>query len=442
MSVAARAVPRALFIGLIFVAFAGLLIFASFARTGGDGTVPGPYGDTQDYDGIAFQILKGRGFGIDYTDAEWRKPYELHNDEGDYVELLARHTPFQYSTYRPPLLPYTLAAVYHVFGRNFLVWRIIEALLVALAVALVCDVAWRTFGSGVALIAAGIMFISQTYVRYVAVEALMTEPLAMAAAAVLLWTLVRFCETRRTGFAIAAGVAFALLSLARTFYVVWLPFIALLVWWLSGRRLKQVTWFVVLAIAIQVPWIVRNIRVTGELMPFGTQSGVAIYTGYSDLAVLHRGIWWMAPGDQPARAYVRELGRPCTACDSVQLAKYEMAGARVWVRQHAGMLPKLMYWKIANTVVFADEAGLIAPVFCFAIAAPLVWWRRRAFIRSDAAMTCALFVLLSVAVITATWSMGWRFMVPVEPVIAVFAAVPIASLIFGEATIGPAPAPD
>lgn len=61
--------------------------------------------DAADYENIAFNLWKGRGFGFDWNSPEWRQPYEAWNQSGIYDELLGRWGGFVPTTYRPPALP-------------------------------------------------------------------------------------------------------------------------------------------------------------------------------------------------------------------------------------------------------------------------------------------------------------------------------------------------
>ncbi|MGZ7079051.1 MAG: hypothetical protein ACXVJT_06525, partial [Thermoanaerobaculia bacterium] len=71
----------------------------------------------------------------------------------------------------------------------------------------------------------------------------------------------------------------------------------------------------------------------------------------------------------------------------------------------------------------------------FAVAAPLVFWRRRRFIRVKIALSMLTVIVMNFAVIALTWSAGWRFIVPVEPLLSILAAVALASLLFGDEAI-------
>jgi len=417
---------RGLFVAAAFVLFSLQLIVASIRQAGGDGTIPPPHGgDAQQYDNLAMQLMRGRGFGVDYTDREWRKPYEQHNANGEFNALLAHREGFQPNTFRPPLLPVVVAIVYRIFGRDFLIWRIVESLFTAAALALICNVAWREFGPRASMITFLLLLLSGTYTPFVAYQWLLTEPLAIAMTACMVWTLSTVKGSHRTAMALLCGVFFALLCLTRSFYVVWLPALAVIVWWMGRRRAAAV--FVAAAVLVQLPWWIRNCRVTDSFMPFGTQGGVALYTGYSDDAMVHGGRWWIDWHHKGESAYVRETGRTCVGCSEPELARYTSRGARVWALAHLGDLPRLAWWKVEDTLSHTP------PVLWLGLAAPFVAWHRR--IAFAAVLGCLL--VLNIAVIALTWSQQWRFMVPVEPLLAMLAALPLTSAVFGETTIAP-----
>jgi len=267
----------------------------------------------------------------------------------------------------------------------------------------------------------------------VAAEAMLSEPLSIVLVAVLLWVLVRYTDSRRTRDTVLAGVVFGLLCLTRTIFLPWLPFLAILIWW-CGRDLKPAALFLVMAMAIQLPWAIRNCVVTHAFMPFGTLGGMEIRAGYSDLAVAHHGQWWVGSRAQMETVYATEVG-PCRGCDDVALARYGSRGAWIWIRNHVTTLPRLAWWKIANTFVFANETGVIGPVFLLALLAPPVVLRRRELTRWPAPAVFAVLVALDFLVIAITWTMRWRFVVPIEPVLSVGAAIPLAFWIFDESSI-------
>ena len=98
-------------------------------------------------------------------------------------------------------------------------------------------------------------------------------------------------------------------------------------------------------------------------------------------------------------------------------------------------LPILAWWRISNTWATAIETGFIAPLFWLGLLAPFILWRRRDLVQGRIVFAIVLVVLINVLVIAMTWTVGWRFLVPVEPLLTVLAAVPIVVLINGESAV-------
>jgi Dolichyl-phosphate-mannose-protein mannosyltransferase len=423
------------FLAAVFVIFAAFFGATSWMQTGGRTDVPPPPGDTHDYDDIAFQLAHGKGFSIDYTNAEFRRPYEAANADGTYDELLARRHRMP-TTYRPPLLPVAVAATYLIFGRNFLAWEMIDALLTALGLTVVCAIALRAFGSRVALLTAGVMFLSKSYVWQVARCVMLTETLAILFIALLAWSLIGLAQSARTSAAVAAGASAGLLILSRSIYVLWLPFLALLVMWLARRHraLALTAIFLTVAIALQLPWWIRNCRVLGAFMPLGTEGGVSLYAAYSDLALQHDH-WWNPPRTVMQTAFVGELGKGCPGVDEKSLAQCETKGALLWIAHHPLKVPALAWMKVRATLLYIYEAGDYWPLFFAVLATPFVIWRRRSLVDMQATIILAALTALNFLAIALTWTVGWRFVVPVEPLISVGVALTLAAVVFGDRAI-------
>jgi hypothetical protein len=431
-------VPPGVFLVLAFIAF--LAFYVARMLSWEEVRQPPAPGDAPDYDNMALQIVRGHGFAHDDTDQEWRKPYAEYNPGGIYDDLLSRRLGLRSSTYRPPLMPLMLAATYRVFGRSFLAWRMVDCVFISAGLTLALAVAWTTFGSYVALISTILMFLSSSYLNTIGYYGVMTEPLALFLASLLLWTLAGGRMTLRR--ACAAGIAFALLVLTRSFYVVWLPALPLIVAWMSRqsgmemRAAVRTAVFCTLAVLVCLaPWCIRNIALTRAFMPFGTQAGLNMYAAYSDQALKKEGWWFGATREEMGRTYVRELGEACTGCTELELARFSMRGGAWWALGHWQDLPRLFWGKIKHTLIRKTDAGQTGRFYWLSLAAPLIIWRRRRAIHWVNALVMLLFVVLNLVAIGLTWSTGWRFLLPVEPVMAVMTALTLTVIVFGEDSI-------
>lgn len=410
-----------------FTLYTTTLALSSYA-----GKPPIP-GDGQDYDNIALQILHGRGVALDFRDEEWRRPYEQSNDDGRYDGILRRTQGYTPTTYRPPLLPLILAGSYAIFGRTFLPWQLLACAAVALGVTLVSLVARRAGGTAAMLLTAALAISTRSYFTYTARQALLTEPLAILLVSILIYGLALASEHPRTA-AVICGVDLAALGLARNLFIplsLAVPLLVGAVVWRSGHRRQALSAALVcaaLAIALQAPWWIRNVRLLQAPMPFGTQSGLAVFSGFSDGAVQHRGVFWNATDEERGTTY-RRFGVTCVPCSERDLARSSWRGALAWIRENPTLIPWLAWQKVKDTCSSAPEdAGRVAWCYLLAPFAPLAVWRRgrRAFAPIAAAIGLVVFDL---GIIAATWSAGWRYMVPVEPLLQMLSAVVIASAI-------------
>jgi hypothetical protein len=79
-----------------------LMAFLLPSALRGSLSAPPERGDAPDYDAIAQQLAKGRGFSVDWDDPAYRKPYEQANHTGTYDYLLERHGASPTASRPPP----------------------------------------------------------------------------------------------------------------------------------------------------------------------------------------------------------------------------------------------------------------------------------------------------------------------------------------------------
>src|SRR5574340_964051 len=80
--------------------------------------------DAADYDAIALQLARGKGYSVDWDSPEYRSLY-AGNPAYAYLDT---HTGAYLTAFRPPLYPLLMAGVYRVFGRVFYPLRVINVL--------------------------------------------------------------------------------------------------------------------------------------------------------------------------------------------------------------------------------------------------------------------------------------------------------------------------
>jgi hypothetical protein len=196
------------------------------------------------------------------------------------------------SAFRPPLFPLVLAGVYKVAGvekpsARWEAGRVAESLLGVAAVALICLIALRLCGPGVALLSAAIAAVFPPLI--LVGTSLMSEPLFIVLVlAAVLAALVHRDSVHRWRYAVISGVLVGLVSLTRGNGVALLLPVLLLVWnerpRRSWRALRSPLVALTAAVLTLVPWTVRNAVEFHALIPISTEGGSALRGAYNDLA--------------------------------------------------------------------------------------------------------------------------------------------------------------
>jgi hypothetical protein len=401
---------KLVFVAIFLTAFG---IYVMRIVTSGGFHEPPETGDGHDYDAIAFNVWKGRGFGYEWSNQEWRQPYV---GIPRYRLLMTRQSEFYPTTYRPPAMPYLLSAVYAIAGRNFAAWRVVNCAVMAAAVTAAAAIAAHFAGVPAAILTAAIVLQSLELTRYSGM--FMTEPLATLMVAVVTWLWVRNASTGWTvSSAVASGVAMGLLLAARTIFILSTPFLVVL----PGKDKSFGSMFawktkaVCLAVAIVVisPWWIRNVVVLDAFMPLGTQGGINLPMGFGPRALRHQGIWASNPGDGWPEIAAQKLD---IVTSEVMLAQYRQKLTLNWMRDNPREVLLLMWLHVSQELKPGRDFFSRWLLPCAALAAlvlrkqPGVW-------------TVVLVVCANIMSIAMTYSAGGRFMVPMLPLlVALFAA--------------------
>jgi hypothetical protein len=401
--------------------------FATYVATayGGLGAPPEP-GDSHDYDAIAYNLWKGRGYGYFWSDPEYRAPYE---GRARYRSLLGRQSDYYPTAYRPPALPIVLSVIYAASDRNFAVWRILNAGFVAGAVTLAAAIAAHFGGLLAAPLCAIVLVQHPQLTRYSYMY--MTEGMAAFLLTLLAYLWIRnsrgaWSLRRAATFGIVVGA----LMTARSIFVLWISLAAFIPSLGAGLRNRLVGKVVCVLCALLVigPWWVRNIMVTGAFMPTGTQAPLNLPMGFGPRALMFEGLWRSNPGDG-----VEELNaagvNPFSIEHEVRLAKIRSAIALEWMRENPVDVLRLMGMHVWQEV---RPRGRIPWDWLLpAGALGLLFFRRAPGSAGIALMLAAQ--ILSVAL---TWGAGGRFMVPVHPLLVALVCAMIVMLVVRGASMG------
>jgi len=371
-----------------------------------------PTGDEIDYHALASHLADGSGY---------------------------RLADGQVTARRPPLYPFVLSLLYRVFGANPAVARLFQVFLGTMTVWLTFLVTRRLLPNRAAWIASVLTAVNP-FLIFVS-GYLLTENLYIVLLLLVLLLVPKpTCEWRRI---VPAALLLGICSLTRPTavgFALWIVFFALILGKEPlGRRILAGVVICIIAGLVVLPWGARNHGVFGKWLFSTTHGGITFYQG-NNAAVLeypqyHGGVapLYMLPGyetlekkpelekDEEARAMGRQFLRENKK--SVPILVWRKF-ARFWrLQSDTGMSGVKSGWWFSKESVLGRIASSLDVGFVYAVfAVPLFVvglvlsfrsWRRCVYLYG--------LVIIHTAV-TLVFHGSIRMRVPVEPVIAIFAA--------------------
>jgi hypothetical protein len=397
--------------GVVYAAvfLASFSSFVSTAARGGSLRAPPEAGDGHDFDALAFNIWRHLRFGFDWSEREWRRPYE---PIPGYESLMERRSDYYPTTYRPPAAPALMALVYAVTDRSFAAWRIVHCAIMAAAVTLAAAISVELAGIAAAPVTMAIA-LTLPLLRLFAHE-FRTEGLAALLVTLLAWLWIRNGKTGWTRTrCVASGLVLGALALTRSIFLLWIPLTMFApgadrssgkgAW--RGRALS-----VAVALLVIGPWWVRNCVVLEAFLPFGTQGALNLPAGFGPRALRFKGQWMSNPGDGAPEIAALKLG---PVASEVRLAQHRSALALRWMREHPLDTLRLMGLHVWQEV---KPRSLPYPTGSWLL--PLAALAAVYLRRSEGVGVVVLMMAANMLGIALTWSARGQFMAPVQPMLA------------------------
>jgi 4-amino-4-deoxy-L-arabinose transferase-like glycosyltransferase len=369
--------------------------------------------DESAYDEMAKNLVAGRGFVLD---SKWMIT-----------------TPGRPAMYAGCSYPLFVAAVYAVFGAGAeLPVYLIQILLAALAAGWIYKGAARVGGALAGSLAAAFYAFHPNLIW--SSVSMMSEAICVPLIALVLWILT--VRSRSLGRAVALGVLWAVLCLARSTFAdfVWV-IAALLVFERRlaplGRRLLPAGIFVASFVVVCAPWTIRNYVHWGRFIPFSTKSGTnawmhnhpGLHVEFSQRAVF---------GPQPVDIFdpqIQNLPDEATRDERLMQMFVEFAKANpgtflglAVVRAGMSVLPVSVTSKSALAVVtawYAKGTVLIALLLSVWLVRPRLYFRMRAWVLFAVYWT----LLQSLA------GSGLRYRLPADPAWALIVGALAAAIL-------------
>lgn len=190
------------------------------------------------------------------------------------------------SAFRPPGYPFFLAGVYALFGHQYAVVRLLQAVLDALTCALVYGIGARLFNRRVALL--GALGLSVYPLQVYMVGEFYAETVSFFTQAAALYLAVLLVKRRHWALPLGAGLLMAATVLTRPTATLWIPLMLLwtfLLMPLSWRERVRDTVLVGIGLALLFgPWTLRNYLVFHEFIPIASLGGVGFWAGNNPLS--------------------------------------------------------------------------------------------------------------------------------------------------------------
>jgi 4-amino-4-deoxy-L-arabinose transferase-like glycosyltransferase len=342
---------RETFLVLLFAgAFLLRLATVLALRDLGQGPVGPSSADDVQFNTLALHVAAGQG----YTDAAGRA-----------------------TSFRAPGWPLFLAGLYSLAGPQPWVVYLANCVLGALSCLLAYLLARDLLGGGATAEgparAAGVL--TALYVPHIwFATVFVSENLYVPCQALVVWLVVRLCRleasavlrtaAKRKTFALAcvAGLLLGWAVLTRPFALLLVPLLgAVLLYagWRAGR-LRPLAALVLpsAALAVMLPWTLRNYRVHGRAVLVATNGGSTFYGGNNGRVARE---WrqlgsWLSTTELPGRE--RIAAQP----DEVAHDQEEWRLGRRWLSEHPGSVPHLLACKLARLVVWLPDSDAGGPL--------------------------------------------------------------------------------
>jgi 4-amino-4-deoxy-L-arabinose transferase-like glycosyltransferase len=208
-------------------------------------------------------------------------------------------------TFRPPLTPLFLAAMYALLGVTITWGRLGLSIISAFSCGLTYILGERLFGRWTGMLAGLISCVYPFFLLLVHVP--LTEGLSIFLI-LLLFTLIILYQPQNNALvrAVILGFVFGLTMLNKAANIVVLPCLILWALWTPHAQFRKRIFFIGVMLLIAsltiLPWTIRNYRILGIVVPVNTNGGWTLYLGNNphtekNLSALEQGTanGWIPP---------------------------------------------------------------------------------------------------------------------------------------------------
>lgn len=367
-------------------------------------------------------------------------PFDMHfyaDDSGLYDEIATNlieekgYTLYGKPTaYEPPLYPLFLAALFLLFGKNFLLISLLQALLSSVSIILLYLLARQYFSNRVSLFAGLLFALYPHHIFWTGY--ILAETLYLFFVLLFLLFLALYQRSLAVSHLSLSSLFFVLASLTRPVITLFMVFVLLFLFLVQYQRkaskkqiLQHLFLFLFLSLLFFSPWIVRNYTMLDTFILTTTKSGIAVYEGFHTGATGGTGGYVTAGIDF---AYLENQEQ----LSEVEQSRQYLAIAKTFVRDNPMAVLQLMpkkFWNIwrpnyeaasfrNNFITYSSYLPLI---LFFLVGIWLSLRRRSAYLLLYLYLFYHIFFyFLFVGLI--------RYRLSVEPIMILFAAYGISEL--------------
>lgn len=372
--------------------------------------------------------------------AEYTALAQTLEEEGTYgfgrhldgvPELKASYWPFLYerheAMFRPPGYPAFLVLVHWLFGPSQVALAIVLACVEALTAFVLSRVVERQYGHKAATIATLLFAFSPggTYL----VTKLAREALLTLATLVIVFAFFRARESGRAGLAFAVGLLAGLTTYVKEtallLVIAAAAWCVLEAWRTRQPRLLRLAVAVSLGAGLMIsPWIARNSLLKHKPMGFtcvGFQWYVSLVPGGWHFKASDEEIKALDPG---RAADCADVGDRLARVTQLYLAEHPVEAAKTALANAAWFWSPAPRWTNMQNPSPLQRAS-VAETFAVLLLSVIGFWQRR-----RERLTQFVALMLALTTLAHLTSLGVpRFRVPFEPVLFLFAALAVESLL-------------
>jgi 4-amino-4-deoxy-L-arabinose transferase-like glycosyltransferase len=326
---------------------------------------------------------------------------------------------------RPPLYSFFISIIYFLFGQNFIIVRIIQAILDSLMCVLIYELCRRLFTGPIAWTAS---LMSACYLLFIkGASRFLTEPLFTFLLFLAVFYIYKTKDKSNFWNLSILGILISALTLIKGIGILFLPFLFLIFiaidFYKPSSYKDVIKKFIVISFAFIIPmsiWTYRNYKVYHALIPVSTQTGYALYDCYFPK---DGKIFGVNVDDDNVR-YAMSLN------SQVEASRYLTGKTFEFIKRHPFKILKmeilkvLYFWAPFDWEVMGIEKGVFNFQYMFIL--PFSFFGIFLLMRRFSQYAPLYIPILYLFLMSLMFYGSPRFRMPIEPFLIIFFAAGIA----------------